>query len=196
MAKEYRHFRVLREQLEKNTDKSTQSKVLDGMDYIKDSSSPEIKAKWASEIIQRLDNFVDKETCIKIRENCACVKSNEKSIYAQMFRRLRKQYKEDSEYLNAVVDYLNATAPLRRCGEVSLDNGRIITVIARNYCDCQVISKGLKDTLSVTWCHCCKGSILSVIKYIYPEKKCNMIIKETAASGGKTCTFETTFIDT
>lgn len=195
MRKEYRHLRVLREQLEENTDKEIQSKVLDGMEYIKDNSSPEIKAKWAVEIVERLDKYIDKETCIKIRENCACLKSNEKSIYAQMFRRLRKQNNDDSKYLNAVVDYLNITTPLRRCGEVSLNNGKIITVIARNHCDCQVISKGLKDPLSATWCHCCKGSILSVIKYIYPDKKCNIIIKETTASGGKTCTFETTFIN-
>lgn len=194
MGKEFRHLRVLREQLEENTDKEIQSKVLGGMDYIKDSSSPKIKAKWAEEIIERLDKHVDKETCIKIRENCACLKSNEKSIYVQMFKRLRKQYIDDHEYLNAVVDYLNATTPLRRCGEVSLDNGKIITVIARNHCDCQVISKGLKNTLPVTWCHCCKGSILSVIKYIYPNKKCDMIIKETVASGGRICAFESTFI--
>jgi hypothetical protein len=193
MGKEYRHLRVLREQLEKHTDKDTQIKILSGMDYIKDGSNPDIKAEWANEIVKRLDENLDKETRIKIRENCACLKSNEKSVYAQTFRRLRKQHIDDSEYLKAVVDYLNSTSPLRRCGEVSLDGDKINTIIARGHCECQVLKNGLKNPISVTWCHCCKGSILSVIKYIYPEKKCYMTIKETYASGGKICLFETAF---
>jgi hypothetical protein len=193
MGKEYRHLRVLREQLQENADAETSSKILDGIEYIKDNSNPEIKAQWADEVTRRMDACLDVETCIKIRENCACLKSNEKSIYAQTFRRLRKKYSNNSDYLNAVVEYLNSTTPLRRCGEVSLDDDKIITVIAREHCDCQVIAKGQINPISVTWCHCCKGSILSVLKYIFPQEKCNIIIIETYASGGKTCTFQTTF---
>jgi hypothetical protein len=192
MAKEFRHLRVLREQLEIYTDAQTQAKILNGIDYIKDSSNLDVKAQWAEEITKRLDSYLDKETCVKIRENCACLLSNEKSTYAQTLRRLRKQYSNDTEYLNAVVAYLNSTTPLRRCGDVSLDGDRIITVLARNQCECSVI-KGLSKAISVTWCHCCKGSILSVIKHIFPEKKCLMVIKETIATGGNTCILETTF---
>jgi hypothetical protein len=91
------------------------------------------------------------------------------------------------------VDYLNSTAPLRRCGLVSFDGDKIITIIASGRFECQVLKGGLKTPVSVTWCHCCKGSILSVIKYIFPKKECKMVIRETIASGGNSCLFETTF---
>ena len=193
MGKEYRHLRVLREQLEEHTNRDVQTKILDGMDYIKDGSNPDVKAEWAGKIVKRMDENLNSDVCINIRENCACLKSNEKSIYAQTFKKLRKQNNDESEYLNAVVDYLNATAPLRRCGEVSLNGDKIITVIACGRCECQVLKNGLKIPISVTWCHCCKGSILSVIKYIFPERKCVMKIKETIASGGEICLLEAVF---
>ena len=195
MGKEFRHMRVLREQLDVYADKEMQMKILSGMEYVKDGSTPDIKAKWAKEITKRLDEYLDSETCIKIRENCACLKSNEKSVYAQTFKKLRKQHDDDYDYLHAVVDYLNSTKPLRRCGEVELSGDKITTIIARGRCECQVLKNGLTNPISITWCHCCKGSILSVIKYIFPKKKCNMIIKETAASGGELCLFEATFTE-
>jgi len=190
MAKEYRHLRVMREQLEKYTDIETQSKILNGMDYIKDSSKSDIKMQWADKITTRLDDYLDEKTRIKVRENCACILSNEKSTYAQKIKHLKKQYIDNTEYLNAVVDYLNSTG---RCGNVSLDGEKIITTISHNRCICAVLKNGLVDPISVTWCHCCKGSILSVIKHIFSEKECKMIIKGTVASGGKDCTFETIF---
>ena len=193
MGKEYRHLRVLRQQLEKRANEEVTDEILRGMDYIKDTSGPNVKMQWADEITKRLDSFLDEKTRIKVRENCACIISNEKSIYAQTFRRLRKQRLNDADYLSAVVDYLNSTAPLLRCGEVSLDGDKIITVIARNSCECSVLKNGLTKPVSVTWCHCCKGSILSVVKHIFLNKECRMIIKETIASGGKECIFETEF---
>ena len=193
MRSEYRHLRALRQQLEEHVEEETMVKILEGMDTVKDSSRPEIKVQWADEITRRLDTYLDKNICIKIRENCACLISNDKSIYAKIFRKLRKQYIDDAEYLDATVNYLNSTTPLRRCGEVSIDGNKIITIIASGHCDCSGIKEGLVKPISVTWCHCCKGSILSVIKQIFPERKCNMIIKETYASGGNICMFESIF---
>ena len=193
MGKEYRHLRALRQQLENHTNEEIKDNVLRGMDFVRDTSSPDIKAQWADEITKRLDKYLDEETRIKVREKCACIISNEKSIYAQTFRKLRKQHLNDADYLTAVVDYLNSTAPLLRCGEVSLDGDIIITVLARNSCECSALKNGLTKPISVTWCHCCKGSILSVVKHIFPKKECRMTIKETIASGGKVCTLLTTF---
>jgi hypothetical protein len=98
--------------------------------------------------------MLEPETCVKIREGCACVLSNEKSIYARTFRKLRKLYPNDDQYLDEVVKYLNATAPLRRCGEVTREGDRIYSVIGRGQCACPVLHEGLADPISITWCHC------------------------------------------
>ena len=122
MSKDFRHYRALEKQLDLYIDAETQRKILNGMDYVSQSSKPAVKVEWASELMRRMDTLLDAETCIKVREGCACVLSNEKSVYARNFRRLRKLYPNDSEYLDEVVKYLNYTAPLRRCGEVTRDN--------------------------------------------------------------------------
>jgi hypothetical protein len=133
------------------------------------------------------------ETCFKIREGCACVLPNEKSIYARTFRKLRKVYPDDDPYLDEVVKYLNATEPLRRCGEVTREGGRIYSVIARGQCACPVLHDGLRDPISVTWCHCSKGSLLSVYRYVFPDKRCEMEILRTVVAGAEDCCFVTTF---
>ena len=192
MAKEFRHFRVLSEQLEKFADAGAKERILSGMDYIKESSTSEAKAQWAYEVVRRMDETLDRDTCIKVRENCACVMSNEDSIYAQEFKRFRKQYRDDSEYMDEVIKYLNGTKPFRRCGMVTRSGDRIFSKIGKEKCGCPAI-RGLKQPISETWCHCCKGSLLSVYRYVFPDKNCRMEIKESVASGGKTYTLVTVY---
>jgi len=193
MAKELRHYRVLREQLEKFTDESTREKILNGMGYVKESSSPEVKAQWAYEVVKRMDAILDSDTCIKVRENCTCLKSNENSIYAKTFRKISKQYMDEDSYIDEVVKYLNDTKPLCRCGNVTRKGDRIFSVIAEGRCGCPTIREGLKQPISVTWCHCCKGSLLSVYKYVFPDKTCRMEIIDSVAAGGNSCTMVTMY---
>jgi hypothetical protein len=197
MSKDFRHYRAVEKQLGLHTDVETQRKILDGMDTLSQSSKPAVKVEWARELMQRMDALLDAETCIRVREGCACVLSNEKSIYARNFRRLRKLFPDDSEYLDEVVKYLNATAPLRRCGEVTREGDKIYSIIGRSSCGCPVLHEGLLEAqtepLPVTWCHCSKGSLLSVYRYVFPDKVCEMEIVRTVATGGEDCCFVTTY---
>jgi hypothetical protein len=193
MAETFRHYRVLAEQLSEHVDAETLEAVLKDLDTIRPGSKPEQKVAWAREAMARLDALVAPETCIKIREGCACLLSNAKSIYARNFRTLLKPYPDDEAYLDAVVAYLNATASLRRCGEVTREGERLISVIARGACACPVLHDGLQGpapyggTLSMTWCHCSKGSLLSVYEQVFPERVCEMEILSSVATGGSEC---------
>ena len=193
MSKDYRHYRALAEQLGKHVGPEKQGAILAGMDYVHSGSRPEVKVGWARELMRRMDELLDRETCIAVREGCACVLSNEKSVYARTFRRLRKQYPDDDAYLDEVVQYLNATTPLRRCGDVTREGDRIYSVIGRGQCACPVLHDGLDGAISVTWCHCSKGSLLSVYRHVFPEKVCEMEIVSTVATGGDECCFVTTY---
>lgn len=156
---------------------------------------------WLSDYVpNRLGGFVDGQPQEREKPNCPLIGAdgNIFNLMGIAARTLKDNGMKDeaAEMRQRVMDsgsYLNATAPLKRCGDVSLDGDKIITVIARGRCECQVLKNGLKTPISVTWCHCCKGSILSVIKYIFPERKCKMIIKETIVSGGGMCLFVTIF---
>lgn len=192
MAESFRHYRVLAKRLAEHVDVETREAVLRDLDYVRPGSKPELRVAWAREAMERLDALVPPETCVQIREECACVLSNAKSIYARSFRKLRKQYPDDEAYLDAVVAYLNATVPLRRCGEVTREKDRVISVIAQDECACSALREGLKGaTLSVTWCHCCKGSLLSVYEQVFPEWACEMEILSSVATGGSECRMAT-----
>lgn len=193
MSKEYRHYRVLAEQLGKHVDPDTRETILASMDGIHSGWVPEKRVQWARELMQRMDALLAPQTCIQVRERCACVLSDARSIYARSFRRLRRLYPDDDQYLDEVVAYLNATSPLRRCGEVTRDGDRLYSVIARGECACPVLRGGLQEPLSVTWCHCSKGSLLSVYRHVFPEKTCEMEIVSTVATGGQECRFVTRY---
>lgn len=193
MKGEFRHYRVLCEQLQREVDDATVEALLSGMDRVHDGSLPEAKAAWAVEMMRRLDGTLDEETRIRVRERCACVFSGERSVYAQQFRRLRKQHRDDDAYLDAVVAYLDGTRPLRRCGEVTRCGDVVHSVIGRETCGCSAVRQGLTEPISLTWCQCCKGSLLSVYRYVFPERACYMEIVSTIASGGVTCHFTTTY---
>lgn len=190
----FRHYRVLAEQLANEVDADTRDLILAGMDYIRDGSEPEVKAQWAREMMERMDRTLDEDTRKRVRERCSCVSSNENSVYAKTFRRLRRQYPLDEEYVGQVVEYLNGTKPLLRCGEVTQLGSEIYSVIARERYECSVVGKGLSRPISRTWCECCKGSLLSVYRYVFPEKSCHMEILRTVATGARECRFVTRYV--
>jgi len=194
MPKPFRHYRVLDGQLRKHVGDETRERLLAGMDYVRDSSRPEVKAAWAYEMMARMARLLDPSTCTKVREGCACVLSNEQSIYAKTFRKLRKVHPDDEEYIQEVVAYLNSTAPLRRCGEVTRQGNEIYSVIARRTCGCSVVREGLREPISRTWCQCSKGSLLSVYKYVFTDRRCEMDIVQTIATGADRCVFVTRYL--
>ena len=193
MATNFRHYRALAQQLSKHIDADTQAALLAGMDHVRNSSKPEAKADWAREMMRRMDETLPPETRISIREGCACLLSNEKSIYARTFRKLRRLHPDDDRYLDAVVAYLNGTTPLHRCGGVTRDGVKITSVIAHGACSCSALREGLREPISVTWCHCCKGSLLSAYKHVFPDRTCAMEIIGTVATGAEECCFVTEY---
>ena len=193
MSKRFRHYRVLDQQLIKHVDDDTREILLAGMDYVQDGSTPEVKARWACEMMDRMDRLLDEATRMRVREGCACVLSGEKSIYAKTFRKLRKLNPDDDVYLREVIAYLNSTQPLRRCGEVTQQGDEIYSVIGRETCGCSAVRQGLTRPISRTWCHCCKGSLLSVYKYVFTDKTCEMDVVRTIATGGDECCFVTRY---
>lgn len=194
----FRHYRVLAEKLADAVEAgevkaATRDEILSGMDYVRDGAKPEVKAAWACEMMDRMDRLLEEPTRRRVREKCSCVFSNENSIYAKTFRRLRKQYPSNEEYLDQVVAYLNGTEPLLRCGDVERRGSELHSLIARKTCDCSAVGKGLTRPVSRTWCECCKGSLLSVYRYVFPEKDCRMEILRTVASGADECCFVTRY---
>ncbi|TCL70707.1 hypothetical protein EDC14_100924 [Hydrogenispora ethanolica] len=189
-----KHYLVLRGQLDKAFGKEKSREILRGLDGVDGSESPEQASQWAKELVYRLEENIEKERLVTIRENCTCIKCNKYSPLVKKFQELRKAAPDDDTYLREVVNFLNGRG---RCGKkVGLVDGKIISHFAfSDHCSCHVVKDGWKAPPSVTWCHCCKGSLLSVYQYVFVEKICKMEIVETFATGGKDCVFATYYMD-
>jgi hypothetical protein len=191
-----KHLEKLRKQIELRLGKSKADEVLQGTDIPTGEETPEIIAVWAEKLSLKLESSIPEVDLISIREECACIKANKYSSYNKKhFPQLRQEHPDnDEEYLKAIAEFLNTKG---RCGKsVEYKNGKIISHFGfGDSCVCHVIKKGWKKPPSTTWCRCCQGTVKSIMQFVFPDKKCNMDIIETFATGGTDCVFSTSFTD-
>ena len=188
-----KHLEKLKKQIDIQIGEGKAEEILSGLDLSGSESNEEI-ALWANELTKRLEDNVSEEKLIKIREECACIKANKYTQYKKYFKEIREKHPtDDKEYLKAIVEFLNGRG---RCGKkVEFVDDRIISTFGfSKECSCYVV-KGWEKPPSITWCRCCQGSLFSIYKHVFPDKKCNMDIIETFANGGSDCVFETWYTD-
>lgn len=187
-----KHLEKLHSQIDKKLGKGKADGILHGLDYVTGNETPEEAVNWARAVTERLEDKINNENLISIREECACIKANKYSAYNKKhFKELREKYPDDdTAYLKAVVALLNLR---KRCGKkVELIEGKIISHFGfGNACVCNVVKGGWKNPPSTTWCRCCQGSLKSIYQFVFADKECHMDIVETFATGGSDCIFST-----
>jgi hypothetical protein len=191
-----KHLEKLQTQIDRRLGKGTAEKILTGLDNVTGRELPQEAADWARAVISRLEDKIASEDLIAIREECACIKANKYSAYnTKYFKEIREQHPDDTDYLRAVVDFLNGRG---RCGrKVEFADGKIISHFGfGSKCVCTTIKGGWDHPPSAMWCRCCQGSLKSIYQYIYSNKICYMDIAETFATGGSDCVFVTWYTDT
>jgi len=191
-----KHLNKLRKQIDSRLGAGQADEILQGIDELTGHESPEEIGKWAEQVTEKLENSISTENLIPIREECACIKANKHSAYnKKYFPEIRSKYPDnDDEYLKAVAEFLSGKG---RCGKVvEYVDGKIISHFGfGNSCVCYVIKGGWGKPPSTTWCRCCQGTVKSILQYVFPDKKCNMDIIETFATGGTDCVFSASYSD-
>ena len=191
-----KHFEKLHKQIDIQLGKGKADEILQGITELTGNESPEEIGKWAEQITEKLESSISNEKLISIREECACIKANKYSAYNKNhFPEIRKKYPDsDEEYIKAVAEFLNGRG---RCGKiVEYVDGKIISHFGfGDSCVCYVIKGGWRKPPSATWCRCCQGTVKSILQYVFPDKKCNMAIIETFATGGTDCVFSASYSD-
>ena len=189
-----KHFEKLRKQIDIQLGKGKSGEIFCEADTLTGNESPEEIGIWTEKITEKLENAIPDEKLIPIREECACIKANKYSAYnKKYFPKIREKYPDnDEEYLKAVAEFLSGRG---RCGKiVEYADGKIISHFSfSDSCVCAVINSGSGKPPSSTWCRCCQGTVKSILQYVFPDKKYNMDIIETFATGGKDCVFSASY---
>ncbi|MDF2589299.1 MAG: hypothetical protein K0S41_3140 [Anaerocolumna sp.] len=185
-----KHCEKLKKYINQYLGKGQADEILSGLDELTGEETPEQCAVWACKVNERLEKQIDSDILIQIREECACIKANKYSPYVKYFKEIREKNDNDEDYLKAIAEFLNGRG---RCGKkVEYIDGKIFSHFEfGNSCVCYVIKGGWQKPPSKTWCRCCEGTLMSIYKLVFPEKKCNMDIVESFATDGKDCVFST-----
>lgn len=154
-----------------------------------DSDSPRNTYEWAERICRVLGEKVDEQTAVRIRENCSCIMSRNRTALVNRLRGLREGSASDGEYLQKVARELGRNG---RCGKkVEYRDGRIYSHWQfGDRCVCHLSKGEWARPPSLLYCQCCKGSALSVYRPLFDDKVCCSEIVETfAMENAKDCVF-------
>lgn len=190
-----KHHEMLCKQVHKHVGKERGTQVLADIPTPTGEETPEQRAQWAALMCECLERSLDADAIIRIRQECACVKSNKYSAYNQKyFPRIRAENPYDEDYLKSVAEFLSGRPRIGR--NVEYVDGKLITHLGEGRgCGCFVIKGGWEKPPSTTWCRCCQGTLFSVYQFVFPDKTCHMELIETHATGGEDCVFSAWYTD-
>lgn len=175
--------------LEQVADKSIATKVMEGSEKITEKTDSKKIAQWAKESVDRLNNSVDKNTRVKVMQECGynCAKKNYKVIERAVAR--RKKYASIDDFLNAEVQNPMKGTKLVREGSIVYQfyTPQAFARPMRCYCS---LFRGLpaEDTVSITYCNCSKGFVEKYWEAIL-QKTVKVDLLQSAISGAKECKF-------
>ena len=194
MAKPETLKRVLKEQ---NIDENVVNKINVGFENVTDKSAKKKKAEYLFHAVNEMERSLDKDTCQRILESCACVTKGsglEKTI---------KRFTEKTKSLS-LKEKIEELCKIKHMGNpVLLKDGTILVSpgsISENSiysCPCpQISGVDIEKPKSHTYCLCCVGQF----KFQYEnalEKKIDVKIKSSPfkSNGKKPCAFILSIID-
>lgn len=152
------------------------------------STLPESSAKMpaqdqvrlAKTIMDRLDELLEKDTVIRIRQKHSC---NLTKKQVQEISELKKKTEGIDSFCK---DYSKLLAP----GYLKKDGDFLIISFGWGRCICGMFNKlDEYEPISQTWCECCNGHVMKMFNLIC-DKTVQSEIQETVASGGEDCIFK------
>jgi hypothetical protein len=190
-----KHSERLVKQIDFFIGKGRGKEILTDLCDVTGEETPQECAKWANDVSKRLEDNINPEKLILIRQECACVKTNKYSAYnKKYFKELREDNADEMDYLKDVTDFLNGRPRIGK--KVEFIDGKIITHMgAGKTCGCFVTKNGWDKPASTTWCRCCQGTLYSIYQFVLPDKICHMDIIKTHATGGSDCVFSTWYAE-
>lgn len=145
-----------------------------------DKMPPQEQVQLGKVIMNRMDELLDKDTLIEIRQKHCCNPSKQQILEIN-------ELKEKSSNLDEFfMEYSKYLSP----GYVKKDGDLLTVSFGFTKCVCGMFRKLEKyEPISKTWCECCNGHVIKTYSMIC-DKIVTSEIVETVASGGKDCIFK------
>lgn len=147
---------------------------------IPDKMSASDQAQLAKVIMDRMDELLDKDTIIRIRQRHTCNPSK------QQIDEINELKEKCSNLDEFCIEYSKCLSP----GYVKKDGDLLTVSFGWGKCVCGMFRKlETYEPVSNTWCECCNGHVIKTFSMICSKPIASQI-EEAVACGGKDCIFK------
>lgn len=171
------YLRKLAKSLDEFVGEDIRSKVLEGCETITAKTSKIKRAELMKEVMSRMDCLIDKNTAIKIRENCACKPKDFLKTSIGIFEKY-----PNIEY------FLTELQKTHFAGKFKIENNIIDCNFGTGKCVCGMV-KSTKEPIPILWCECCKGHVRWLFETTM-KKTLNIEMISSVVSGSDDCRFK------
>lgn len=171
------YLRKLAKNLDELVGEDIRNKVLEGCETITSRTNKIERAEMMKKVMLRMDKLIDKDTAIKIRENCACKPKNFLKISTDIYKKHPN-----------IEDFLSELQKTGFAGKFRTENNIIHCNFGLGKCVCGMV-KAEKDPMPILWCECCKGHV----KWLFEgtlERTLNVEMMYSVISGADDCMFK------
>ena len=162
------------------------NKIMKNGNLIKKDSKNEIRAEWFFNAMNTMDELLDEETKIKVREDCACCLEGKR-------QKLCKDVNKNCKTIEEKISVINKTHyvfghEIKIIGTGKYEVTFFDEEIPLKTCSCLKIV--MEKPMSKTYCYCCGGHIKHHLETVLGKKLNVEIINSALMSmGEKSCKF-------
>jgi len=167
-------------------DKKTRKKIMENGKQIIKTSKNEAVAEWFFNSMNVMDDLLDEETKIKVREDCACCLEGKRE---KLCKEINKKYKTSEEKITAINEtHFVFGHEIKTSGKGKYEVTFFDEMLPEKTCSCLKIIMDKK--MSKTYCYCCGGHVKHHLETLL-GKKLKVEIKNSSllSMGKKSCRF-------
>lgn len=172
----YQIFRSIKEEL----GEEIANEIFPEYHTLPDKMPAQEQAKLGEIVINRMDQLLDKETVVKIRQKHTC------NLTKKQIQEINELKERSQSFDKFFIEYSKLLSP----GYVKKDEDLLTVSFGWDKCVCGMFRKlDSYEPVSKTWCECCNGHVIKTYSLIC-GKTVESEIQETVACGGNDCVFK------
>jgi hypothetical protein len=193
-VKQYAYGRIakLAEQLEAaHVAPEIVTEIMEGGEAVNQGTSPEKKAAWLKEAMERMDRLLDRDCRYAVRQACACCLGGKRLEAVKGIARDNATLEDRIRAANEAKLVFGHSVTMQDDGAVLVRFGPEGQPAYR----CPCLPKA-QEPLSITYCYCCGGHVKHHLQIALGRELDLKVMSSVVSSGGRRpCSFRFTFDD-